>query len=54
MKKLLTVKEVSQLTGYKESYVRKLLSLGKIKKTKLNSGSTRVKLEDLKEFIGEV
>jgi len=54
MEQLLTIKEVARLTGYKESYIRKLLSLGKIKKTKLGSGGTRVKVSDLKKFIGEV
>ena len=54
MEQLLTVKEVSRLTGYKESYVRKLLSIGKLKKAKLPAGATRVKVSDLKDFLGEV
>jgi len=54
MENLLTIKEASRITGYRESYIRKLLSLGKIKKTKLQTGGVRIKVEDLKSWIGEV
>lgn len=54
MKKLLTIKEVAQLTGYKESYVRKLISQGVIEKTKLRTGGVRISVEALKAWVGDV
>ena len=49
--KLYTVKEVAEISGFKERTIRNLLSNGTIIKTKVNK-ATRIKKEDLESWLG--
>ena len=52
MKKiLLSTKEVANLTGYNQEYVRVLIRSGKLKSSKPNNGRLFVSVDDLNDFM---
>ena len=52
MKNLFTVKEVSKKTGYAESYIRKLICLGTIKREPLKTRAIRITQDSINEWLG--
>ena len=51
-KKLLTTREVANLTGYSTEHVRELIRMDKMKSIKPNGGRIFISQADLNEFMG--
>lgn len=51
--KLLTTRDVANITGYSTEYVRELIRQGKLKSIKPNGGRIFIRRGDLNYFLGE-
>ena len=51
--KLLTTREIANITGYSTEHVRELIRQGKLKSIKPNGGRIFIRRGDLNDFLGE-